>query len=125
MANIASDTTMVAFLKAIQDKATTADAFANITLHTAPSFQPTDNIKFEGSYAIFQQPASTSYTLGLELLANDSAMALRTAESRVSVRMVLTQGTTAARMAIAVTHVCAYYCTLDSKVYIMLLSEHQ
>lgn len=125
LANIATDPTMKAFVKAVQDKATTADAAATITLANAPSFQPTDNIKFEGSYAIFQQPNMTSHTVGLELLTDDTMQGIRTANSVVSVRMALTQGSTVATMAIAVDKVCAYYSELDGQVYIMLLSEHQ
>ena len=125
LSNIGNETAMKDFIKAVQDKSTTADAFATVTLYNAPSFQPTDNIKFEGSYAIFQQPGSTSPTVGIEYLTNNTTIAMRTSESRVSVRMVLTQGSTTANMAIAVTHICAYFSAGDAKVYIMLLSEHQ
>ena len=125
LANIASDPTMRAFVTAVQNKANTAEAFANITLYNAPTFNPGDNIKFSGDYAIFAQPGSTSQTVGVEYLANGNYNAIRTSNCEVGIRMALTQGSTSAHLAIAVDKICAYYCSLDSKVYIMLLSEHQ
>lgn len=125
LANIKNDPTMQAFVRAVQNKSTSADAFAPITLYNAPTFNPADNIKFEGNYAIFEQPGSTSPTVGVEYWADDTFKPLRTSNCQVGIRVALTQGSTAAYLAIAVDKVCCYYCSLDGKVYIMLLSEHQ
>lgn len=125
LANIHNDPTMKNFVRAVQDKSTSADAFAHITLYNAPTFNPSDNIKFEGNYAIFEQPGSTSPTVGVEYLADDTFKGIRTSNCQVGIRMALTRGSNDGYLAIAVDKICCYYCSLDSKVYIMLLSEHQ
>lgn len=124
LANIANDPVMGVFLRAVQTNATTADAFADITLYSAPTFSVSDNVKYEGSYAIFQQPGSTSPTVGVELYTDNTIKGIRTSNCEVGIRLVLTQGSTEAKLAIAVDKICCYYCELDNKVYIMLLSEH-
>ena len=124
-ANIRSDATMQAFVKAVQDKANSAEAFANITLYNAPTFNAGDDIKFQGNYAIFAQPGSTSKCVGVEYWADNTYKPIFTSNCQVGVRVALTQGSASAYLAVAVDKVCCYYCSIDNKVYIMLLSEHQ
>lgn len=123
------DTNVNEFVRAVQQKATTADAFAPITLYHAPSFMPADNIKFTGSYALFAQPGSTSLSIGVDMsedrLGTMSYRGTFTSDCTVSVRVALTQNSTSAHLAVAVDKICFYYCTIDSKIYAMLLSEHQ